>query len=148
MKPQITFSAEAWGQFRRHAEAAYPFEGCGVLLGPFRTDKRVEKVLPLRNVLRNQGRGRFDFMFSAEEFLKAQMDADRLSLDIVGIYHTHPDHPPRPSVTDASQPMLAGWMNVIAGVHGGQFKAAKAWWRADDVQPFVEGTLTVESSGT
>ena len=70
--------------------------------------------------------------------MAAQLAAEKNNLDIVGLYHTHPDHPPRPSKTDESQPMLAGWINVIASVHGGKFKEAKAWWREDDKTPFAE----------
>lgn len=125
------------------AEAAYPFEGCGLLLGPLGAGKVVRKVVTLKNRLREEGRGRFDFTFSPKEFLRAQRAAEKEKLDVVGIYHTHPDHPPRPSATDESQPMLSGWINVIAGVQGGRFKEAKAWWREDDPKPFVEVKLTI-----
>jgi len=55
-----------------------------------------------------------------------------------------PDHPPLPSKTDESQPMLSGWINVIASVHGGKFKEAKAWWREDDAKPFLETPLDIK----
>jgi proteasome lid subunit RPN8/RPN11 len=125
------------------AEGSYPFEGCGLLLGPFGTEKRVEEVIVLRNTLRDEGRGRFDFQFSPQEFAQAQLAADKKKLDIVGLYHTHPDHPPRPSATDTNQPMLSGWINVIASVHGGKFKEAKAWWRDEDHQSFEETELVL-----
>src|SRR6185437_14754445 len=133
--PSIRLHAAAWAELRTQSEAAYPFEGCGLLLGPYGGEKRVEKVVVLRNALREEGRGRFDFTFSPKEFMEAQLAAEKQNLDVVGIYHTHPDHPPRPSATDASQPMLAGWINVIAGVNGGRFKEARAWWREDEIQP-------------
>ena len=144
MPPSIHFSAAAWEALQRQAEAAYPFEGCGLLLGPLSTERQAQKVVPLKNVLREEGRGRFDFAFSPLEFLQAQQAAEKERLDVVGIYHTHPDHPPKPSATDAGQPMLAGWINVIAGVHGGRFKEAKAWWRQDDDSPFEETPLLLE----
>ena len=120
------------------SEQAYPFEGCGLLLGPLSQEKTVERIVTLRNVLRDEGRGRFDFSFSPKEFLDAQRAAEQDKLDVVGIFHTHPDHPPRPSKTDEGQPMLAGWINIIASVHGGKFKEAKAWWREDEVKKFDE----------
>jgi len=144
MPPEITFTAEAWKVLREQAEKAYPFEGCGLLVGPLSAEKVAQKIIVLRNVLLDEGRGRFDFSFSPKEFLDAQLAAEKENLDVVGIYHTHPDHPPRPSATDAGQPMLAGWINIIAGVHGGKFKEAKAWWREDEVQPFIETRLIVE----
>ena len=143
MPPSLRFTAESWKEFRRQAEAAYPFEGCGLLLGPLQAEKIVRRMASLKNKLRDEGRGRFDFAFSSEEFLCVQLAAERDQLDVVGLYHTHPDHPPSPSPTDISQPMLAGWINVIASVHGGQFKDAKAWWREDEHQPFTEVPLLI-----
>ena len=142
--PEITFTPAAWKQLQELSEASYPFEGCGLLLGPLAKEKEVRKIVTLKNILRDQGRGRFDFTFSPQEFMEAQLSAEKENLDVVGIYHTHPDHPPRPSATDASQPMLAGWINVIAAVHGGKFKEAKAWWREEEAQPFVDARLIVQ----
>lgn len=143
MPPSITFTPAAWIELRKRSEEAYPFEGCGLLLGAFGSEKVVQKIVTLRNGLRDEGRGRFDFSFSATEFMNAQRAALRENLDVVGIYHTHPDHPPRPSTTDEGQPMLAGWVNIIASVHGGKFKVAKAWWREDDQTPFEEVSCVV-----
>jgi len=141
MPPSIRFTPESWTLLQQQAEAAYPFEGCGLLLGPYSADKVTTKIILLKNMLRDEGRGRFDFTFSPQEFMNVQKAAEKDNLDIVGIYHTHPDHPPKPSPTDANQPMLAGWINVIASVHGGKFKEAKAWWREDDQNPFIETAL-------
>lgn len=143
MPPQVHFTPGAWQQLRTQAEAAYPFEGCGLLLGPFGAEKRASEVVVLKNALRDEGRGRFDFQFSPQEFAQAQLAADKRNLDIVGLYHTHPDHPAKPSKTDESQPMLSGWISVIAGVHGGKFKEARAWYREDDNQAFEETQLVL-----
>jgi proteasome lid subunit RPN8/RPN11 len=143
MPPSITFTPESWKLLQQMSEQAYPFEGCGLLLGPLMKEKQVQKIVTLRNVLRDEGRGRFDFSFSPKEFMEAQREAEKQNLDVVGIFHTHPDHPPRPSPTDASQPMLAGWINIITAVHGGKFKEAKAWWRDDEHTPFVEMDLQI-----
>src|SRR5262245_41266481 len=113
MPPAITFTPESWQSLKELSEKAYPFEGCGLLLGPLAKDKKVQRIVTLKNVLRDQGRGRFDFSFSPKEFMEVQQDAEKQNLDVVGIFHTHPDHPPKPSPTDASQPMLAGWINII-----------------------------------
>ena len=144
MPPSIRFTPETWKTLQQVSEAAYPFEGCGLLLGPFEKDKVATKIVTLKNALRDEGRGRFDFSFSPQEFAQAQLAAEKENLDIVGIYHTHPDHPPRPSKTDEGQPMLAGWVNVIASVHGGKFKDAKAWWREDDQTLFAETPLELK----
>jgi proteasome lid subunit RPN8/RPN11 len=100
MPPAITFTPESWKELQQLSEKAYPNEGCGLLVGPLGKDKVVQKVVPLYNTLLDEGRGRFDFSFSPKEFADAQMAAEKQNLDVVGIYHTHPDHPPRPSATD------------------------------------------------
>ncbi len=141
MTTGIRFTPASWESLQQQAVAAYPFEGCGLLLGPLAADKVATKVVVLKNILREEGRGRFDFRFSPAEFMQVQRAAEKDNLDVVGLYHTHPDHPPRPSKTDESQPMLSGWINVIASVHGGKFKDAKAWWREDDQEPFIETKL-------
>ena len=145
MPPSISFTAEAWAVLQKVSEEAYPFEGCGLLVGPLDKEKKVTKIVVMKNVLRDEGRGRFDFSFSPQEFAQNQMAVERENLDVVGIYHTHPDHPPKPSKTDESQPMLSGWLNIIAAVHGGKFKEAKAWWRDDEQVPFQETTLQILS---
>jgi len=142
MPPSITFAPDAWKSLTHAAESAYPFEGCGLLLGLQSPEKVATKIVTLKNVLRDEGRGRFDFAFSPREFMTAERSAESEMLDVIGIFHTHPDHPPRPSKTDEGQPSLAGWINVIASVHGGKFKEAKAWWREDDGRPFSEVPLT------
>ena len=145
MAPSISFSAESWKSLQDLSEQAYPFEGCGLLIGPLEKEKKVTKIILMKNVLREEGRGRFDFSFSPQEFMQHQTIVERERLDIVGIYHTHPDHPPRPSKTDEAQPMLSGWINVIASVHGGTFKEAKAWWRDDEQVSFQEIELKIQS---
>ena len=96
MPPAIRFTPESWKTIQQLSETAYPFEGCGLLLGPFAAEKVATKIVTLKNVLRDEGRGRFDFSFSPQEFAQTQLAADKENLDIVGIFHTHPDHPPRP----------------------------------------------------
>jgi proteasome lid subunit RPN8/RPN11 len=143
MPPSISFTSESWHTLMQLAEKAYPNEGCGLLVGPLSKEKVVQKVVSLHNVLLDEGRGRFDFSFNPKEFMDQQLAAEREGLDVVGIFHTHPDHPPRPSATDAAQPMLSGWINIIAAVNGGKFKEAKAWWRDDEQQPFHETELVI-----
>lgn len=139
MKPRgITFAGDSWKVLQDLSEQAYPNEGCGLLLGPLGKDREVTQIVKLHNVLLDEGRGRFNFSFSPKEFMEAQLAAEKQNLDVVGIFHSHPDHPPRPSPTDEGQPMLAGWINVITSVVGQRFKEAKAWWRDDDASRFEE----------
>src|SRR5580765_7831495 len=94
--PAIIFSSESWQSLKDLSEQAYPNEGCGLLLGPISKDRQVNQIVTLRNVLLDEGRGRFNFSFSPKEFMEAQLAAETKAVDVVGIFHTHPDHPPRP----------------------------------------------------
>ncbi|MBI3292326.1 MAG: M67 family metallopeptidase [Elusimicrobia bacterium] len=137
----VEFPAAVWEELRRVTVAAYPYEGCGLLAGTFRPRKRVAKLYPLTNARKERGGGQFEFEFDAREVYRTTQTAEQEGLDIVGVYHSHPDHPARPSATDASQPMLARWSNVIAAVHQGRFVEARSWVREDEQSLFVEETI-------
>lgn len=142
------------------AEGCYPYEGCGLLLGRFDGEgrRRAVRFRPLSNVLRDREKasaavletasatlgkraatqGQFEFVMNPEEFNQAALEAAREDLDVVGVLHTHPDHPARPSATDAAQPFLSGWSIVIVKVDQGRFVEARSWYRAEESDPFVE----------
>ncbi len=80
-------------------EASYPFESCGVMIG--RTGRRtvtVEDVFHARNL--NVERARDHFLLDPQDHLAVDRVARRRGLDVVGFWHSHPDHPARPSTTD------------------------------------------------
>jgi proteasome lid subunit RPN8/RPN11 len=100
-------------QIYAHAKETYPFECCGFLLGSFDDNGLVQHVRRATN----QNADRTDrFIISPEEFAQTQFAADDAGMDIIGIYHSHPDWPPIPSQTD----MESAWEDVyylIASVH-------------------------------
>ena len=80
-------------------EASYPFEGCGVMVGTADTRRvRVAEIFHARNL--NVERARDRFLLDPQDFMAADCAARARGLDIVGIWHSHPDHPARPSITD------------------------------------------------
>ena len=150
--PPVYQTISAW------AEAAYPHEGCGLLIGRFEMNgvKEVERFAPLTNELliktvnqaptlpkerQGRGAGKTEFVMSPDEFNRETLKAEREGLDVVGIVHTHPDHPARPSAIDASQPFLAQWSNIIVAVEKGKTTDMKSWFRETDDKPFVEETI-------
>ena len=80
---------------------------------------------------------------SPSEFNREALAAEKEGLDVVGIIHTHPDHPPRPSAIDASQPFLAQWSNIIVGIDKQHKVEMKSWFRDSDNQPFVEEEIRI-----
>ncbi len=80
-------------------DGTYPFEACGLLIGRADGDRvRVEKVVQARNL--NTIRARDRYLLAPDDFLAADRMARAEGLEIVGIWHTHPDCPARPSPTD------------------------------------------------
>jgi proteasome lid subunit RPN8/RPN11 len=114
-------------QIYAHAKETYPYECCGFLLGTF-ADEQVRQVRLATNLNKEQTDR---FVFDSKESLQVQLDADEAGLDIIGIYHSHPDWPPIPSQTD----MESAWENqyfLIASVHEGMPLNTNVWRLADE----------------
>lgn len=143
---------------RAWADAAYPNEGCGLLVGRFLPGERKEvvRLAPLTNGLlgrmvtgaptlpeerQGSGAGKTEFLMDPAEFNQVTLAAEKEGLDIVGVIHTHPDHPARPSKVDEAQPFLAQWSNIIVAVERGRTREMKSWFRDTDGKPFVEEPL-------
>jgi len=124
-------------------EASYPFEACGVMVGRAEAEKViVEGIFHARNL--NVERARDRFLLDPKDFMAADRAAREKGLDIVGIWHSHPDHPARPSITD----LEAAWegysyLIIATNVCGANdFRS----WRLRDGR-FVEETLQNSSEG-
>ena len=110
-------------QIYAHAKETYPHECCGFLLGSFGNGGLVQQVKPATN----QNTDRTDrFVIDPKEFAQTQFAADEAGLEIIGIYHSHPDWPAIPSQTD----MDSAWEEVyylIASVHDGRPLNTSVW---------------------
>ena len=100
---------------RQHAARDYPSECCGILLGKADGDnKTVTEVVPLTNLRHDPPRAqellplddpsreteKNRFLIDPLDQLRVEKDARKRRLDVLGYYHSHPDHPARPSVYD------------------------------------------------
>ncbi|GAC1327831.1 MAG: M67 family metallopeptidase [Candidatus Dormibacteria bacterium] len=129
-------------ELRRHAEAAYPNEGCGVLLGHPSTGAGVTEVRPGRNLRGPDDRARDRYLLDPADILAAQRDADASGGDIVGFWHTHPDHPSRPSQYDADH-AWPSYAYVIVSVREGKAAGEQCWILDTESPPtFREEPLT------
>jgi proteasome lid subunit RPN8/RPN11 len=128
----------------RHASMSYPEECCGVLIGRSSGDTTfVERVLSVGNERQDSRRNRF--LISPETVLAAHKEARNLGLDIVGYYHSHPDHPARPSDFDREH-AWPGLSYLIVSVQGGKVAEARSWRLADDRDRYEEEV--VEQGGS
>lgn len=162
----LYFAKGEWQKLQKLCEQGYPKEVCGLLFGKSvdSETQEVSKVVMLENILNNHearlkelvekgavtltkermGRsGAFEFVIDPDEHFKRVLEAEREGLDQVGLFHSHPDHPAAPSATDAAQPYLSGWSNIIAAVHQGAFKEARSYYRAEEKNPFQEENIIV-----
>ena len=120
---------------RRHGEEAYPHECCGALVG--RNDSAAA-VVALPNTTEEGPRRRF--LVRPSDYRLAEQRAGELGAELLGFYHSHPDHPARPSQYDLDH----AWPNfayVIVSVSAGAAADMTVWWLKDDRTTFEKGDL-------
>ncbi|MEX0822063.1 MAG: M67 family metallopeptidase [Rhodothermales bacterium] len=120
---------------RRHGEETYPEECCGFLIGRLR-EGRNDVFSARRAVNRNKHRREDRYVIAPEDYREADRAAREVDLDIVGMYHSHPDHPARPSSTDLEQATFPGYTYVIVSVLDGKAADLTAWSLAEDRSRF------------
>lgn len=136
---RVVIAAADLEAMSRHGEASYPEECCGVLIGRAgREETVVERVIPVRNERLDSRHNRF--LIHPETVLAAHQEARALGRDVVGYYHSHPDHPARPSDFDREH-AWPGLSYVIVAVAGGQAAEARSWRLADDRRRFDEEAI-------
>jgi proteasome lid subunit RPN8/RPN11 len=100
----IRLSREQLRTLHAHAEAAYPHECCGALLGHERDGDRVVVALHAADNRREAEAAPRRFLITAEDYRAIEAGARARSLDVIGFYHSHPDHPGSPMI--ASTPIV------------------------------------------
>jgi proteasome lid subunit RPN8/RPN11 len=104
---------------RAHGEETYPHECCGVLLGKNGADgNQVHKIVRAGNTRTDRAHDRYNI--APEELIRVQRQARGLGLDIVGFYHSHPDHPAQWSKTDFDEAHWVGCSYIITSVEHGK----------------------------
>jgi len=102
-------------EIQAYGETAYPEETCGLLLGNNSEDrKRVTDVLKVTNI-REEGTRHNRYLLSPQEYLMGELLAEQRQLEVIGIYHSHPDHSACPSEIDLES-AIPGFMYLITGV--------------------------------
>lgn len=120
---------------RTHASVTYPEECCGVLLGEFREGIRVLEAVAVDNTSETQRERRY--LIDAPTLFRITKEADGRGLDVVGFYHSHPDHPAQPSQTDLEQATFPAYVYMIQSVVGGTAYDLTAWTLANDRSRFI-----------
>lgn len=122
-------------QMRLSVTHAYPDEGCGALLGRIEEQRRiVADLVPLENRRRGEA-ARTRFLVTSEDYRDLERKARARKLDILGFYHSHPDHPARPSEYDREH-ALPWYTYVILRVVRGRPENVTSWILRDDRSAF------------
>ena len=139
----LTIAAGVDAGIRHHGEETYPHECCGALVG---RDGHVTAIVALPNTTDEGPRRRF--MVRPSDYQLAERRATELGGDLLGFYHSHPDHPARPSQYDLDHawPTFAYIIVAVAGLPRRSDEVAKAgdmtvWFLKDDRSRFEEGSL-------
>lgn len=114
----------------QHLEAGYPHEACGVLLGRGQT---VTEIVPATNTRTDSAHNRY--LIDPRDYMRIERDADQRGLQVLGIYHSHPDCPARPSQYDLDH----AWPDLtylIVSVMQGKATENLAWRLRDDRSQF------------
>ena len=130
---------ELVGRMEAHLEQAYPGEGAGFLLG---MDGDVKDVLPLENAREDEARHN-RFLITPEDYLKAETKAAELGVDLIGVFHSHPDCPNVPSEYDRewAQPFFS---YIITRVDDGKAVNHRSWRLAEDRSKYDEEEITIK----
>jgi proteasome lid subunit RPN8/RPN11 len=108
-----------YDDIRNHAHEAYPHECCGVLLGRFlKSGARVQATAHCTNLRTDSPQLRYEI--DPRELVRVQREARESGLEIVGFYHSHPDHLPHWSPTDLNDAHWIGYSYVIVSVAQGK----------------------------
>jgi proteasome lid subunit RPN8/RPN11 len=124
---------------RREAVRAYPHEGCGALLGS--ATGEVKEALPLPNTEEQAPRTRF--VVSARDYIAVEDEADSRGIKLLGFWHSHPDHPARPSATDRKY-AWEGLLTLVIAVDNGEPREITAWDVPGPDQPFRQLDLSID----
>ncbi len=126
-----------------HGEETYPNECCGILLGDVLPDgaKVLKVLLPVDNSRENEEQYH-RFEIRPEDLLKAEKVAASKQLDVIGFYHSHPDHPSIPSEYDRSHAFLF-YSYIIVAVEKGRAGTFNSWELNRDFQ-FEPEILTIK----
>jgi S-sulfo-L-cysteine synthase (O-acetyl-L-serine-dependent) len=133
----VRLPVETRAEIRAHGAATYPDECCGVLLGP--KDGAVTDTWRLDNSTDLERRRRF--LIGPDDYRRAEQRAAERGLDIVGFYHSHPDHPAEPSAFDLAH----AWPNLsyaIVSIRGGVPREMRSWRLRADRSGYDEESIT------
>ena len=139
----IQLAAQHRNEIAAHGERDYPHECCGLLLGSFAAGgvKAVAEIYPISNAREEQAK-RNRFLIRPEELLRGERYAEAKDLDVVGFYHSHPDHPAVPSQYDLEHAWPL-YSYIVISVSESAAQDLRSWKMEPDRSRFAEEEVLV-----
>ncbi len=122
----LLLGEELLREIRRYAEESYPEEGAGLILGKRGAQtQQATQLMPLANRSINDAH-RYRYRLDPQDMLAAELEAQRMGLDLLGVFHSHPDHPAEPSQYDMR--WAFPWFSyMITSVREGKAQETRSW---------------------
>ena len=137
-KIMLNISRQLVERINEHVQEAYPEEGAGFLIGE---EDNVKEILALSNAREDEARHN-RFLITPEDYLKAELTADKLGLSLIGVFHSHPDCPNVPSEYDRewAQPFFS---YIITRVDEGRVVSHRSWRLVEDRTKYDEEEIEI-----
>jgi len=141
-KNKLKLPKEVYDNIIAHVKEDYPHECCGVLIGNAMMGRKIFYADRCTNTNKTSAHNRYQM--DPMEINLADKGARAQSLELMGFYHSHPDHPDRPSEYDRemAQP---GYSYIIVSVKNGTEVSLKSWTFAEEDDPFKEEPLEMKN---
>ncbi len=131
---------------QQHVEGTYPYEGGGLLIGQMGEQGRkiVTEIKPFENqrALQDQHNR---ILITDQMYREGEAYADNQGLSLIGFFHSHPDHPARPSEFDREH-ALPWWSYVIVSVREGKSADMLSWELKEDRSAFCAEEILLDDN--
>ncbi len=132
-------------EINQFGENSYPEEGAGLILGVAKEDGReARRILHMSNHFERDSRSH-RYRLDPREILQAEELAEQLGLEVIGVFHSHPDHPAAPSQYDLDWAM-PWYLYLITSIEDGTATESRIWRMEEDRSRMVEEQLEIEDS--
>lgn len=136
----MKISSEALQVMYEDSKSAFPNECCGFLYGNENEERLIDLAIPVVNSKEGDQRRRFEI--SPFDYMKAEQFAIENDTQLLGVYHSHPNHPAIASETDLSKAMPY-FSYVIVSIYDGEIKDVKSWKLKDEERAFDEEEVSI-----
>jgi proteasome lid subunit RPN8/RPN11 len=141
----LKLSRSIYESVRRHGEETYPYECCGALVGRSAGEIReIMQTIPTNNIRADSAHNRYQI--APQDLIRIQRNASEQGLDIIGFYHSHPDHAARWSSTDFAEAHWLGCSYVITSIVQGKADETNSFLLAgttEDDKQFVDEVIEI-----